>query len=114
MQEYIGESSGKKSGFLFLILFLIIIAGVGFLFIQGKKKLVSPIPSEPTFEVIFYTPTPGQTTPTSTPSATPKVKLPTSTPKPSPKTTVSPTVKATVSPTVKLTATPSSTPKPTI
>lgn len=90
--------------FAVLLVFILIVAGA-LIFVGGRKNLVSPIPKEPTFKVIFYTPTPEPVTPTSTPSATPKVKTAsTATPKPSPKDTGTPTPKATVSPTVKPTS----------
>lgn len=68
------RSSKSKASLIFVILFLLAVLGLIYLFIKGKNKLVSPVPKEPSFQVIYYTPTPGATTPTSTPSATPKPK----------------------------------------
>lgn len=96
---YIGQRTNKK--WLLPLTVIAVVVGVSFLiffFLINKEKMVSPIPSKPSFEVIFYTPTPGAATPTSTPSATPKVKK---------APTVVPTIKiASPSPTIKATVTP--------
>jgi hypothetical protein len=101
---YLERKNPKKSLLLIIIILLLLSVGL-YLFLQGQKKLVSPVPSKPSFELIFYTPTPGETIPTSTPSATPKVKKtgsPTGTPKPTFKISITPTAK----PTVKTTPSP--------
>lgn len=95
----------SKAPLVFLVLFLLVIGGLIYLFIQGRSQFVSPVPKEPSFSVIYSTPTPGATTPTSTPSATPKPKK---TPAPT-KAETTPTPAATVTPT----AAPSPTAKPT-
>lgn len=56
-----------------LILIVLIIA-ISYFWISRNEGIVSPVPPKPSFQIIYYTPTPGMTTPTSTPSATPKVK----------------------------------------
>ena len=105
------ERPSKLPKFIFLVSVLLIIAGGIFIYLKGKKSLVSPVPEEPTFKVVFYTPTPEPTLQASTPSATPKVK-PTNTPAPKPTAkTPSPTPKA--SPTATPRITPSPTVKPT-
>ena len=95
----------RKSNFIAPIVILLVIVtlvgGAAYFLLNKKDKFLSPVPPEPDFEVIFYTPTPRPITPSSTPSATPKVKksVPTSTPKP-----VKPTA----------TATPETQPSPTL
>lgn len=97
----------KNWGVILLSLFaaIIVIAGAWYLILGSKQQLVSPVPAEPSFKVIYYTPTPGPITPSSTPSATPKVKAA--------PTKLAPT-KAEASPTItpKVTSSPSATPKP--
>lgn len=108
-ETYVGEKSRNWPFFLGILVVLILIVVGVFLWLAGSKKLVSPVPPKPSFEVIFYTPTPGPVTPSATPSATPKgKKAPTNTPKPSPKATIAPTVK----PTVKASASPTAEPTP--
>jgi hypothetical protein len=77
-----------------VVLCIAVVAGVIF-YSSKSKKLLSPLPEAPDFEVVFYTPVPEGTTPTSTPSATPKGQKSGSTP------TVKPTNKPSVSPTAK-------------
>lgn len=91
------EESRKPWGMIFIIIALIIVVGGGlYLYFGSRQKFVSPIPAEPSFKVIYYTPTPGPVTPSSTPSATPKVKpAPTKVPLP----TVTPTPADTATPT---------------
>lgn len=103
-------SQTSKLTVVVAILLLIFIVGGGlFLYLKSKEKLVSPVPSQPNFQVIFYTPTPGETTPTSTPSATPKAKQPTKAPTETPKPEEpSPTLEEKEEPT----ATPISEPNP--
>lgn len=99
----------SKTPFIFFVLVFLAALGLVYLFIQGRNQFVSPVPKEPSFSVIYYTPTPISTTPTSTPSATPKpTKVPVTS---APTKTVTPTAKASVSPTV--TVAPSPTAKPT-
>lgn len=103
------ESSNKTWGIVLISVALaLIIFGIIYLFLGGQNKFVSPVPAEPSFKVIYYTPTPGPITPSSTPSATPKVKkavTPTSaptkavTPTITPKTNNTPTVTPKTSPT---------------
>jgi flagellar basal body-associated protein FliL len=98
---YLGERQKKKPWYILVAIAVIIVIGAGIYFlVNSKKMLVSPVPPEPAFEVIFYTPTPGAVSPTATPSATPKLKkTPTATPKLTPSTkNASPS--ATVKPTV--------------
>ncbi len=101
MDEVYLPGKDEKKNFLPLILIfifiVIIVMGVVFL-MRGNKKIISPIPPKPSFEVIFYTPSPLPATPTSTPSATPKVKK---TPSPTPKTATNSAVKVSPSPTAK-------------
>lgn len=98
---------------LILMVFLIIGYGAYLAFGQNKKVL-SPIPAKPDFELIFYSPTPSESVPTMTPTVTPKQKKGTAA-APTPTTAAkssspTPTVKATPKPTVKPTAKPSVTP----
>lgn len=86
-----------------IILVFLITVGLGFFIFGNKPPLISPVPLEPSFKVIYYTPTPGPITPSSTPSATPKVKA---TP-----TKVAP-VKTEVAPSVTPKATATLTPTP--
>ena len=106
MDETYLRTRGEKKNFLPLILIflIIVVIAVAVIFLtRGKKYIVSPIPPKPSFEVVFYTPTPLPVTPSSTPSATPKGKKPTVTLAVSvtPKATATPTVKSSPSPTVK-------------
>lgn len=76
-----------------IILVLVLIIGMAVIYFLSKRgdKILSPIPSEPNFQVIYNTPVPSIVS-ISTPSATPKgQKVPTVTPKPK----VTPTPKAT-------------------
>jgi hypothetical protein len=73
-----------------LILILILVIGMAAIYFLSKRgdKILSPIPAEPNFQVIYNTPIPSPET-ISTPSATPKgQKVPTVTSKP--KATVTP------------------------
>lgn len=114
-ENYVGHAKPQKR-YGVIVLFAVILSvviGSIYLIFSGKKQIISPVPAQPAFEVIFYTPTPGPVTPTSTPSATPKPKKvqPTATPvKTSPTPSVKVTGAVTPSPTVKPTAT--LTPKP--
>lgn len=104
-ENYISQDNSKKwLGVALVVIAGIIIGVVVFLFIKSSRKLISPVPPKPNFEVIFYTPTPGPVSPSATPSATPKVKkalTPTASPKATASATVKPTVKASPSPTTK-------------
>lgn len=92
------NSSRNWAIILILIVFVLAISGIAYFVFGKSSSIVSPVPAEPSFKVIYYTPTPGPITPSSTPSATPKVKA---TSAPVPTTKVSPTVtpKVTVTPT---------------
>ena len=81
--NYTGSPPSKNYfGVIIVILVLVVIAASIF-FLTGRKKIISPLPDEPSFEVVFYTPTPSQETPTSSPSATPvEKKSPSATAKP--------------------------------
>lgn len=101
-QSYLGSKQRKWPLPLFIITGVIIVGGVIFFFATRKNELISPVPKQPSFEVVFTTPTLGPVTPTSTPSATPKAKatvIPS--PKPTKGLTPSPTGKASPSPTTK-------------
>ena len=103
-QSYLGSRQRKWPVPLFVFIgVILVVAGVIFFFSRNKKELISPIPKQPSFEVIFTTPTPGQATPASTPSATPRAKATVvPSPKPTKGATPSPTGKATTpTPTVK-------------
>ena len=67
-----------------ILIFLILSFATGAYFLLGRETvIVSPVPADPAFEVVFITPTPSLASPTSTPSATPKTNVkPTGTPKP--------------------------------
>lgn len=94
------DSSNKGFGFIiFILIVLLILAGI-FLFSRFGKKIVSPVPPEPDFKVIYYTPTPEQSL-TSTPSATPKIKS-----SPTSETKIKPTVTSKPTPSVSATVTP--------
>lgn len=100
------EEKSKRWGILLVIVAVALIFGGGLYFLfGGKNKFVSPVPTEPSFKVIYYTPTPGPITPSSTPSATPKVKAVPTKPVPT-KAEASPSI------TPKTSASPSATPKP--
>lgn len=104
------RSGNNYLKFVPIIIVVTIIGGVLFLFLR-KPKIVSPLPETPSFEVIFYTPSPEPITPTSSPSATPKVKKTAATVAPTKAATQSANITTTVKPTAKPTAT--STIKPT-
>lgn len=106
-QSYLGSRQKKWPIPLFVTMGVIIVGGVIFFFATRKSELVSPVPKQPSFEVVFYTPTPGVITPTFSPSATPKVKS-ISSPLPKPTKGVTPSVKPSPSPTTK----PSPSPTP--
>lgn len=98
---YLNQKASKLPGIIIAAIIILILAGLAaYVIFQGQKRYVSPVPSKPTFELVFYTPTPEFTAPTSTPSATPKLKkpLPTTTIKPTSK----PTGKPSISPTPKI------------
>lgn len=104
-ETYLGKR--KKTNqwlvWVLLIILAVVVFVIGYYWIFGRDRMIRPIPAKPSFEVVFYTPTPGETTPTSSPSATPKVKAsvkPTATPK----LTVTPKPSVTVTP--KLSPTP--------
>jgi len=104
---YIGQKPRKNwLGIIVIVIFIIIISSGVYLWLVGKSKVISPIPEEPSFEMIFYTPTPAESELTSSPSATPKDE---GTPKP----TAKPTAKPTVKPTVEKEEAPTPTEKPT-
>lgn len=107
------EQKPKRWGLILVVLAVaLLVIGAIYYMASGKPKFVSPIPTEPSFKVIYYTPTPGPVTPSSTPSATPKVK-PTATKAPTPtKGEATPTVTPKVSPTVTPKATVTVTPTP--
>lgn len=93
------EDKPKRWGLVLVVLAIaLIVAGLFYFFLGGKKKFISPVPAEPSFKVIYYTPTPAAVTPSATPSATPKVK---------PTVTKAPVPTATSAP-----ASPSATPAP--
>lgn len=97
------EEKPKRWGLLLVIVGVALVVGGGvYLLFGGKASFISPIPAEPSFKVIYFTPTPGPVTPSSTPSATPKVKA---TP------TKSVPTKADVTPSVTPKTSPSVTPK---
>jgi hypothetical protein len=75
-QQFLRErDSGSKWNVLLIIFGIIVLVITVVLFImKGDRKIISPIPPKPDFEVIFQTPVPSFTEPTSTPSATPKLK----------------------------------------
>lgn len=111
-EAYVDQRPKNWLPLLAVIGIFILISGGVFLWVKASQKLVSPIPPKPSFEVIFYTPSPLPASPTSTPSGTlvPRKKTvkPTATPveeKPTP------TKKPTVEPTVEPSAT--SSPSPT-
>lgn len=99
------ESSANRWAYIILIItVLFILIGGLYLYFSGKQKFISPVPPTPGFKVVYYTPTPGEATPTSTPSATPKVKTvtkapPTKAPVPTGTPSASVTPKATETPT---------------
>ena len=83
---------------LFIAFLILILSGAGYLIFGRQSGFISPLPEEPALEIIFYTPTPEELTPTSSASAV----------------TVTP-VKATVTEKPKRSVTPSDeiTPTPT-
>lgn len=102
-ENYLGHAKPKKRwGIIFLLVVIILIAVGGiYLWFKGSQKIISPVPPQPSFEVIFYTPTPAPVTPTSSPSATPKVKptiAPVKVPSTTPKVTSAATPSATIKP----------------
>lgn len=107
------QGNSKIFKILFLIVVVVVLVGGGLYFTLGKKKMVSPLPSESTIRVIFISPTNIPATIASTPSATlqptkkasPTRTPPTASPKP---TAITPT--KSVSPTQSASA--SATPKP--
>ncbi len=110
-ENYLGHAKPKKRwGIIFLlVVILLITAGGIYMWFKGNQKIISPVPPQPSFEVIFYTPTPAPVTPTSTPSATPKVKpttAPTKAPIPAVKVTNQATPSATIKPAATLTPKP--------
>jgi hypothetical protein len=107
---YLGSKPNSKglAILIFVGVIILVIGGGAYLYFKGKQQMVSPIPPEPTFQEIFYTPTPPEMSPTSTPSATPKgKKSPTPSPKATatPKVTVTPKTTATVTPKASVTST---------
>lgn len=68
------EEKSQKWGLIIIFAVALIAGGGIYYFLKGKSKFISPVPAEPSFKVIYYTPTPGPITLSSTPSATPKVK----------------------------------------
>ena len=110
-ENYISHTKPKKRwGIIFLLVVILLIALSGiFLWFKGSQKIISPVPPQPSFEVIFYTPTPLHVTPTLVPSATPKVKptiVPTKGPTPTAKVTSAATPSATIKPAATLTPKP--------
>lgn len=109
------SQTSKWTAVVVVLMIVFIIVGGGYLYIKSGENLVSPVPREPSFQVIFYTPTPGETTPTSTPSATLKPdeskKAPTSIPKESPEPTGE-KEEPTATPTEGVTPTEGATPTP--
>lgn len=86
-ETYLGKRKNSRQWlfWVLLIILAVVVFGILFYWIFGRDRMIRPIPAKPSFEVVFYTPTPAESTPTSTPSATPKVKAvvkPTTTPKP--------------------------------
>jgi hypothetical protein len=101
MSDYSTNSSSKLR-FIFLTLFVLAVVAAGgvYFMTRPKNQILSPLPKAPSFQIIFYTPTPVESLPTSTPSATPKVKAgpttkPTTKPTPKPTTVITPTSKPT-------------------
>lgn len=86
-----------------LILSALLLAGfLAYIFWKGPRKILSPIPPQPDFQVIYQTPLPTREQVPGTPTVTPKAKtvLPTATVRPT--LNLSPTVKvSTASPTKK-------------
>lgn len=115
-EAYIGRKSKRLPLFLLGVIALLLISGFGvFVWTKGSSQIVSPVPAQPDFQVIFVTPTLAPVSPTSTPSATPKVKktAPSATPKPTAATTgsISPTkTSVSVTPTAKPSPSPTSKP----
>src|SRR3989337_1937828 len=110
-ETYLSRGDKPKNwlGIAFIALFVVAIGAGIYLFFKSREKIVSPVPLQPTFEVVFFTPTPVPASPTSTPSATPRAgRTPTVTPRPT-----GPTVTGkTSSPTPSVKASPSPTSKP--
>lgn len=98
-ETYLGKRKNSTQWlfWVFLIILAVVILVIGYYWFAGRDRMIRPIPAKPSFEVVFYTPTPAETTPTSTPSATPKVKA---------------TAKPTVTPKPKATSTPALSPTP--
>lgn len=96
----VSYNQGRKKSFLLplvlALIVLLLIAGA-ILAVSNRRKLLSPLPETPAYEIIFYTPTPEPLSPTSSPSAT-------VTSKPSPKATVTGSLSA--SPSATLTPKP--------
>src|SRR3989338_1271703 len=99
--------SRKKSLFIpavFTVIVLVVIAGAVFA-VSNRRKLLSPLPETPAYEIVFYTPTPEPLSPTSSPSATVKAEAKaTATAKPTPKATL--TSSLSTSPSATLTPKP--------
>ncbi len=110
-ETYLGHVKPKKRwGIIFLLVVILLIAAGGiYMWFKGSQKIISPVPPQPSFEVIFYTPTPAPVTPTSIPSVTPRVKpttVPTKAPTPTVKVTSAATPSATTKPAATLTPKP--------
>jgi hypothetical protein len=91
---YSRRNTTKASGIIIICLgILLLLGGIYWFFVANKSNMVSPLPPNPSYEIIFNTPTAGPTEAISTPSATPKVKtgVPSVTIKPSVKPSNSPT-----------------------
>ena len=99
----VNRGNGNYKWLILTAVVILLLGGVGYYIFGSTKRFVSPLPEEPSMEIIFYTPTPEPVTPTSSPSATPKAGI-----KPSP------TKKPTTVPSVSPTAEASKTPTPTI
>lgn len=104
-ETYLGKRKNSNLWLVWVLLIIlaVVVLVVGYFWISGKDRMIRPIPAKPSFEVVFYTPTPAESTPTSSPSATPKVKAvvkPTAAPK------LTATPKLTVTATPKLSPTP--------
>lgn len=86
-----GRKPVNRTMIVVLIVVLAVLAGGVYLYLKGKQNIISPVPPEPSFTVIYYTPTPGPVTPSSTPSATLKpTKAPADTPIPRASATTAP------------------------
>lgn len=90
------QSGNAWFKYIFLLVILVVIGAGAYFYWKSSNNFLSPIPPKTSFQVIYYTPTPAEITPSSTPSATPKLKatpIPTRVPT---KTTATPSAKLTI------------------